>query len=245
MPHTIPPFLEIALGEGGARWPGWLPSDDAVSLERIHKQLRAEVSKSPDRSEQLVCEAVQRCYDMLKRIWHRRGALNRNALEKVLPEKTLQIALDCGWLPPGAHSALPFWRDWISKTLAGRFSRVGLADSCEPDPYVSVPFPVITSAQAEPKATPKLAGQRPTKPGPRRDVDTARKVAEIVARVANGSPWKDCLENICEALDDELVPPPKPWRKRGIRSWCDALDSADDRGLAKKAISHHLNQSSS
>jgi hypothetical protein len=76
------------------------------------------------------------------------------------------------------------------------------------------------------------------RPGPARDVATAKRVAEIVRRVTHGQPWKGELDDICEALDEEKIPCPKTWKKREIRSWAGA--TATDRQLAIKAIDHHL-----
>ena len=142
MLHTIGPFPTI---HGGHAFPGHLSSEDATPLEPIHKRLRANISIHPDQVEHLVCKAVQQCYDMLKRIHARRGPLNKYVLEEALPEKAFHIALECGWLPEGARTDSPAWRGWIRQLLEGRFSRVGLEASCKPDPYLSVPFPVVAS----------------------------------------------------------------------------------------------------
>jgi hypothetical protein len=75
-----------------------------------------------------------------------------------------------------------------------------------------------------------------TKPGPKRDVETARRVAEIVAGLASNRPTE--LADTCEALDAQKVPTPRTWRKAGIGCWSDAADDYPDR--AKKAIQHHL-----
>lgn len=146
MPHTIPPFPEFNLGNGAARFPGSLPSQDATLLERIHKRLRSSVSHRPDRFEQLVCHAVQECYDLLKQIYARRGAFNDYVLEEALSENAFEIALECGWLPKGVRADDPKWRTWIRELLAGRFDRVGLGGSSKPDPYLFVPFPVAANS---------------------------------------------------------------------------------------------------
>lgn len=92
-------------------------------------------------------------------------------------------------------------------------------------------------AVAPDKAGP--AGPR-TKPGPKRDVETARQVAEIVARVASSN-RPDNLVDICDALDEQKVPLPRTWHREGLRSWWDAVANHPDR--AKKAIQHHLKNS--
>jgi hypothetical protein len=139
---TIPPFPEFNLGNGAARFPGSLPSQDATLLERIHKRLRSSVSHHPDRFEKLVCRAVQQCYDLLKQIYGRTGAFNNHVLEEALPENAFEIALECGWLPKGARADNPEWLAWIRELVSGRFSRAGFGDSRKPDPYLFVPFPV-------------------------------------------------------------------------------------------------------
>lgn len=237
MPYTIGPFPTI---HGGHAFPGHLSSEDATPLEPIHKRLRASISIHPDQVEHLVCKAVQQCYDMLKRIHARRGRLNRYVLEEALTEKAFQIALECGWLPEGARTDSPEWRRWIRQLLEGRFSRVGLEDSCKPDPYLSVPFPVAASGGKAFLVTAATGGEKRTKPGPKPDVQTALKVAAVVERVVEGRPWKSGLDAICAALDDAQVPRPKTWRNRKppIVDWVDAAVS--ERDLAIKSIGHHL-----
>ena len=79
------------------------------------------------------------------------------------------------------------------------------------------------------------------KPGPRVDVETARKVADIVARTVSVERWQDRIEDVCRALDDAKIRRPKTWRNRRppISSWSNAT-VGDDRKLAKKAIAHHV-----
>jgi len=81
---------------------------------------------------------------------------------------------------------------------------------------------------------------RKGKPGPQPDITTARKVAEIVRRVAGQEAWKHKLDHVCEALDEERIPFPKRWRQRepGIRSWWVAATT--DKELAVKAITYRL-----
>ena len=237
MPHTIGPFPTI---HGGRAFPGHLSSEDATPLEPIHKRLRANISIHPDQVEHLVCRAVQQCYDMLKRIHARRGSLNKYVLEEALPERAFHIALECGWLPEGARTDSPAWRGWIRQLLEGRFSRVGLEESCKPDPYLSVPFPVVASGGKAFVVTAAAGGEKRTKPGPKRDVQTALKVKGVVERVAGGKPWKSELDAVCTALDEGQISRPKPWRNRKppIVDWVDAAVS--ERELAIKAIGHHL-----
>jgi hypothetical protein len=97
------------------------------------------------------------------------------------------------------------------------------------------------AAQQEPRQPPALNTETGTAPrpkrGPKPDYETAWKVAEIVSRVAGERPWRSKLDGICMALDEENIPRPKTWRKRGYDSWFDALS---ERSLVGKAISHHL-----
>jgi hypothetical protein len=90
----------------------------------------------------------------------------------------------------------------------------------------------------------KVPKQNPVKkrarPGAKRDVETAKRVAEIVARVVGDQRWNSMVDDICDALDEANVPRPKTWRSREprIMSWSDAAATAPE--LAKKAINHHL-----
>jgi hypothetical protein len=76
------------------------------------------------------------------------------------------------------------------------------------------------------------------KPGPKRDIETARRVAGIVGRLAGDQEWRDQLDEICDTLDQEQVPRPTTWRKKNIRSWAGA--AAGYPNLAKQAIAHRL-----
>ena len=78
------------------------------------------------------------------------------------------------------------------------------------------------------------------KPGPRQNREVAQRVREIVTKIAGADPWKDKLEDICEALDEERIACPATWRKREppVRDWLDAAVTA--RGMAKQAIDYRL-----
>lgn len=79
--------------------------------------------------------------------------------------------------------------------------------------------------------------------GPKRDYETASRVAEIVARVAPDEPWCSKLDEILMALDDEEIPRPKTWEpKHGYRNWYAAVADNTTRGRhrAIEAIKHHL-----
>jgi hypothetical protein len=67
----------------------------------------------------------------------------------------------------------------------------------------------------------------PLKPGPERDLESAKRVAKIVAEVWNGEgrSWRGDLYDICEVLDSAIPPLPCPdiWVTRhGISTWCRA-----------------------
>jgi hypothetical protein len=51
------------------------------------------------------------------------------------------------------------------------------------------------------------------KTGPKPDLDTAARVAEIVACVAPDGDWRSKFNDICEALHDQNIPFPKRWCK--------------------------------
>ena len=102
------------------------------------------------------------------------------------------------------------------------------ATSATPPP----PQPEEPTPQRQPPDTRKY------NTGPVRDTETANRVAEIVQRLSRESPWGKNLDAICDALDEEKVPCPKTWNKKGYSNWFDCLLS--DRGRVKKAIGHHL-----
>lgn len=84
------------------------------------------------------------------------------------------------------------------------------------------------------------AAQRP-KTGPKRDFESARRVAEIVAEMAPDGDWRSKYFDVLEALDEGGVPVPPRWRKRSQdrpawASWADC----DDRAVGMKAIQYRL-----
>jgi hypothetical protein len=99
------------------------------------------------------------------------------------------------------------------------------------DTAVVVPTPTPAADRTEPG--------NPSRPrrGPKRDYETARKVEEIVTRVAGGGKWRSKLDDICFELDEASVRRPKTWKVRGHTDWVDAMR---ERPLVEKAITHHL-----
>jgi hypothetical protein len=92
-------------------------------------------------------------------------------------------------------------------------------------------------------ATPKSEGQRRTR-GPKRDYETAGKVAVIIDRIAPDGRWRSNLDDILMALDDANVPTPKTWGpKHDYRNWYAAVSAdtaARGRHMASEALKHHL-----
>jgi hypothetical protein len=84
------------------------------------------------------------------------------------------------------------------------------------------------------------------KRGPKPDHEGAARVREIVAHVAPDGDWRSKLDAICEALDAEKVPAPRPWWTR--QEWLKATEPDDgpkwqdypERGTAVKAIEYRL-----
>jgi hypothetical protein len=74
--------------------------------------------------------------------------------------------------------------------------------------------------------------------GPPRDFVTALRVEEVVRRLAPEGNWREKSEDICEGLDEARIRFPKTWKAKGHRTWYDCLMA--ERGLAIKAIGHHL-----
>ncbi len=99
------------------------------------------------------------------------------------------------------------------------------------DTAVVVPTPMPAADRTEPGNPSRL------RRGPKRDYETARRVEEIVTRVAGGDKWRSKLDDICYELDEASVRRPKTWKARGYTDWVDAMR---ERHLVEKAISHHL-----
>jgi hypothetical protein len=82
------------------------------------------------------------------------------------------------------------------------------------------------------------SGPRRAKPGPKIDTEGALRVAHIINSIVTIDRWRANLETICDALDADGIPRPKTWRKRGLRSWCDAFDK--ERPIVTKALQYRL-----
>jgi hypothetical protein len=75
------------------------------------------------------------------------------------------------------------------------------------------------------------------KRGPKPDLETASRMAEIVERVAPDGDWRPKCDDICLALDEAEVPIPKKWRRdRNCRCWSDCLE----RPIVVKVIEYRL-----
>jgi hypothetical protein len=93
-------------------------------------------------------------------------------------------------------------------------------------------------AFSEQGLVPPSAAAPQKKTGPKPDVETFRRVAEIVQRIANGELWKTKLDEIAKALDVAVIAYPQTWPQRGIRSWARAVTMEPE--LMKKAIAYRL-----
>jgi hypothetical protein len=76
------------------------------------------------------------------------------------------------------------------------------------------------------------------KRGPKPDFDTAARIAEIVRSVAPKGDWQSKLDDVCEALDEEKIPPPATWPQDEppCRNWSGQIDR--QKGI--KAIKYRL-----
>lgn len=95
---------------------------------------------------------------------------------------------------------------------------------------------------ARPAGTPEAVCGKPAevsknKRGPKRDYETALKVASIVDEAAPDRKFRAHLERICDALDNAKIRRPKTWKKKGYETWFDCLLGDCDRVI--KAIEHH------
>ena len=99
----------------------------------------------------------------------------------------------------------------------------------------------VANAEAQPANDPQPAtgGTRSSrKRGPKPDLETASRVAEIVERVAPDGDWRSKLDDICDALDEEKIPFPAKWRRdRHCRCWADCLNEPP---IVTKVIEYRL-----
>jgi hypothetical protein len=89
---------------------------------------------------------------------------------------------------------------------------------------------------AESNAVQESLTSRKIARGPKRDYETALRVQKVIAGITGGASWRSKLEDICFELDEQSVPCPKTWKKRGHDDWSDCLK---ERALVVKAIEHH------
>lgn len=87
--------------------------------------------------------------------------------------------------------------------------------------------------------------QERAKPGPKVNLELARRVRDIVRGLGGDGRWQDKFDEVCDALDEACIPRPKTWSKPdvAILSWLDAATTPRGRELARKAITHHLDLS--
>jgi hypothetical protein len=138
------------------------------------------------------------------------------------------------------HQRKQYWTGHILRTVRERKEassanvapkeRAGKSTS---DPQEAASLEPLQAATDSAKTAASLDPRR----GPRPDYETAKRVAEIVARVAGEGKWRHKLDDICLELDEDDVPHPKTWKARSFRGW---LDSLSERHLAEMAITHHL-----
>jgi hypothetical protein len=70
--------------------------------------------------------------------------------------------------------------------------------------------------------------------GPRPDIDSHRKVAEVVDRL--GPQWKDDPELLCQSLDDAKVSVSKAWLKKRRESWNEAFLDTTAENIIKAVL---------
>ena len=89
-------------------------------------------------------------------------------------------------------------------------------------------------------ASPEALLVTPGRRGPKRDYETALRVAEVIARVAPDGNWRAKSEDICDELDEADIRRPKTWKAKGYATWTDCC--VGERDLVIKAIDHHLDR---
>ena len=106
-----------------------------------------------------------------------------------------------------------------------------------PNPALAQPASAARADEApEPMQEPPPKTQR--RRGPSADYETAERVAATVTGIAPNTAWRPKLDEICMELDEQKVPRPKTWKRRGYSDWFGCLNG--DRELVVKAIDHHL-----
>jgi hypothetical protein len=78
-----------------------------------------------------------------------------------------------------------------------------------------------------------------TKRGPAADGHNHRKIVDIVN--LHGAEWKSEIESICNKLDEEHLPTPKPWRRWDSKPHCWSHAVIDRRLAVIDAIQYRLN----
>jgi hypothetical protein len=104
-------------------------------------------------------------------------------------------------------------------------------------------IPEASTATVESSAL-EISAKDRIRRGPKPDHTLAQRFAEAVRRVAPSGSWRNMLNEVCSALDEDKVPVPLTWRKRSppIRNWEDSSVGAESRDLARKAIAYRLRQ---
>lgn len=94
-----------------------------------------------------------------------------------------------------------------------------------------------SKAAGLPSASSKGISRR-RKPGPKRDLATARRVAEVVKRVCPKGNWRARLDAVCKALDEDGIPVSPRWKRLEPPrlSWSNNLS----REIVVKAIQRRL-----
>lgn len=115
-----------------------------------------------------------------------------------------------------------------------------IAEEAQPQPESAAALMQPEPAPTQREPAPKPSRRR----GPKRDYETAARVAEIVARVSPEEGWRSNIDDILMALDEAAIPTPKGWGpKHGYRDWYAAV-AADNAGrgrhMAIEAIKHRL-----
>ena len=101
--------------------------------------------------------------------------------------------------------------------------------------------PQIPTARAGADGPKPVRGAKP-QTGRKPDLVKDEAIKEIVLQVCGNKPWKDCFEDVCEALDKEKIPVVPGWLKHSepVRTWTQA--GYDIPRLVKKAIEYRLRQ---
>jgi len=108
-------------------------------------------------------------------------------------------------------------------------------------PSAALPEPAPSRIPGTPVASTSAIPAPIRRHGPRPDIDSHRKVAEVVEKL--GPQWKENAARLCESLDGAEVRVSEDWVKKGRESWADGLADTSPENIIK-AVKYRLKKAS-